>query len=180
MSFAREDRMAWDASEVMAELEKIAKETGVLDGPPPEAFQPIVIEAEEKEPELEQKQPEPVQPADEQRADDAGIGVGELNGLTAAVKKGLKAMAYNLADAGMIKKAHAVECTLKEIEPICENIRAVAQRIARMGDGFLRQNENVLATSSFRLATSLMEKAAEYEVNKQQQQEEDSDAPHQS
>jgi hypothetical protein len=39
MAFSKEDKSAWESSEVMRELEKYAEE--VLNGPPPEAFQPI-------------------------------------------------------------------------------------------------------------------------------------------
>ena len=52
MVFAPEDKKAWNASEVMAELEKIALETGFLDGPEPEAFEPVEIGENEKEEDL--------------------------------------------------------------------------------------------------------------------------------
>jgi hypothetical protein len=42
MVFAPEDKRVWQESEVMAEFEKIAKETDLLNGGPPEAFQPIL------------------------------------------------------------------------------------------------------------------------------------------
>ena len=44
MTFSKEDKSAWMNSEIMQELEKIARETGVLEGPPAEAFLPIETE----------------------------------------------------------------------------------------------------------------------------------------
>lgn len=107
MSFAPEDKRAWQDSQVMAELEKIAKSTGLFDGPPSEAFEPIPLKEAEGIPAWEDE---------DQNVDDAPepLGVGEVVGLQAAqtVEDGLDALADNLAAAGRTREAHMVERTL--------------------------------------------------------------------
>lgn len=49
MVFSHEERLLWERSEVMRELEKIAEEQGITFPVPAEAYQPIKLDNEEEE-----------------------------------------------------------------------------------------------------------------------------------
>jgi len=51
MKFSKEDKAAWNDSEIMWHFERIAREENILDGPPPEAYLPIELDETELEPE---------------------------------------------------------------------------------------------------------------------------------
>jgi len=106
MAFVPEDKRAWQASEVMSELEKIAKETNLLTGTPAEAFQPIQEETWEDEDIEEPKAPEldNVEP----KAFAADVALVE------AIEK----MAQDIAEARRTKIAYRIEralCAIKDI-----------------------------------------------------------------
>lgn len=48
MTFSKEDKSAWSNSEVMLELEKLAKENDLLSEPSKELYEPIEIEDNDK------------------------------------------------------------------------------------------------------------------------------------
>jgi len=112
MDFAPEDKRVWQESEVMAEFEKVAKETGLLNGGPPEAFQPIPEKiAEQGAWEDEDAQEPPV-----------GLGVARQAGLAsygARLMGAIENLAHDLAEAGRIKVAYRLERTFAALKDIC-------------------------------------------------------------
>jgi len=181
MPFAPEDKRAWQDSQVMAELEKLAKETGLFAGPPPEAFEPIQLKEAEEVPTWEEDE--------EQRADVPDpLGVGEITGLEAAkaVKDGLEALANNLVSAGRMREAHMVERTLSGIHKTAqfpahqENISVVKSLLDLAGD-FEDEGHEALAHAVDRQARTYIEQAGlvnDPQTNENKAQQEEGDAPH--
>ncbi len=68
MTFTFEDKAAWNSSEIMAELEKIAHETDLLKGPSSDAFEPIKENDEEddgwEDEDFTEDKPEPFKHSD--------------------------------------------------------------------------------------------------------------------
>lgn len=112
MVFAPEDKRVWQESEVMAEFEKIAKEMSLLDGGPPEAFQPIFekVSAEQSAWEDEDIQKPSVDPEIARRAELAGYNIQ----LMEAIEK----LAQDFAEAGHVKVAYRLERTLAALKDI--------------------------------------------------------------
>jgi len=113
MPFAPEDKRAWLDSEVMAELEKIAKETDLLGGPPKEAFEPIEEKTAAQSSWEDEDVPEaPADPDAGRRAALASHG--------ARLAKTLERMAQDLAEAGRPKAAYRLERALAALKDIAE------------------------------------------------------------
>lgn len=112
MAFAPEDKRAWLDSEIMAEFEKVAREIDLLNGGPPEAFQPI--------PEKVVTQPvwedeDISEPTDSEMVQNAELLEQNLK-LIAAIEK----MAQDFADKGHIKVAYRLERALFALREIVE------------------------------------------------------------
>jgi hypothetical protein len=111
MTFAPEDRRAWLDSEVMAELERIAKKTDLLAGPPPEAFEPIPEKTAGQPVWEDEDVPEtPADPDAERRAELAASG--------ARLMDSIGRMAQDLAEAGRAKAAYRMERALSALRGI--------------------------------------------------------------
>lgn len=112
MVFAPEDKRAWQNSEIMAELEKVARATNLLDnpGPPPEAFQPIP----EKEARSWEEEDEPL------AADFGALREAELSTPRCRLMDEIERMACQLAGAGHIKAAYRLERALAAIKDIAK------------------------------------------------------------
>jgi len=106
MVFAPEDKRAWQDSQVMLELEKIAKEYDLLNGPPKEAFEPIEEESESWE--------EEDLPPDKLAPDKSAAFSAESGRLMANLLK----LAYDLADAEETKAAYRIERALRALKDI--------------------------------------------------------------
>lgn len=124
MSFSKEDKAAWLDSEVMKELEKVAQRDNVLDGPPPEAFEPLPLKKKSKEDkEEEEKVWEEEEPME--RFNEA-LEEFEKPGLVAELKTAydkmllgnLEKIANKLADSKNVKAAYRVEMALHELEDL--------------------------------------------------------------
>ena len=122
MSFSKEDKAAWLDSEVMKELEKVAQKDDVLEGPPPEAFEPLPLEKEAKE-EKEEKVWEEEEPMERF---DAALEEFEKPTLVAELKAAydkmllgnLEKIANELADSKNVKAAYRVEMALHELQDL--------------------------------------------------------------
>jgi len=112
MAFAPEDKRVWQESEVMGEFEKVAREMCLLDGGPPEAFQPIPekVAAEQSAWEDEDVQEPPADPGAERRA--------ELANHNARLMGTIERLAQDLAEAGRVKTAYRLERTLAALKDI--------------------------------------------------------------
>lgn len=110
MTFAPEDKRAWRNSEVMAEFEKTAMEASLLDGGPPEAFQPIPEKVAEQAAWEEEDVPELADPGQARRAELANHGM-RLMGM-------IEKMAQDLAEAGYVKAAYRLERALAALKNI--------------------------------------------------------------
>jgi len=111
MVFAPEDKRAWQNSEVMAELEKLAKETDLLGGPPPEAFEPISEQTPEQETWEDEDAPLVV---------DSSAKEAELLAIRHQLMDEIERMAHQLAEAGRIKVAYRLERALATIKDIAK------------------------------------------------------------
>lgn len=122
MSFAKEDKAAWLSSEIMQEFEKIAREQGVLDGPPPEAFLPIGKEAqpeEEEDPGWEDESQGDFEDALEEFESDANDLQSEFHlAYNENLFSNLEKLAHQLAEKSNIKAAYRVEQTLFKLKDI--------------------------------------------------------------
>jgi len=124
MSFSKEDKAAWLDSEVMKELEKVAQKDNVLEGPPPEAFEPLPLEKEAKVTKEEEEkfweEEEPMKRFDEALEQfEKPTLVAELK--TAYDKmliENLEKIANELADGKNVKAAYRVEMALHELEDL--------------------------------------------------------------
>jgi len=116
MAFASEDKRAWQESEIMVEFEKIAKEMNLLEGGPPEAFQPIFekIAIEQNTWEDEDIQDLLADPGAVKRVELASHGVR----LMGAIEK----LAQKLAETGRVKAAYRLERTLAALKDTIANI----------------------------------------------------------
>jgi hypothetical protein len=123
MSFSKEDKAAWLDSEIMKELEKIAEKENILEGPPPEAFEPLSLKEEEKEEEKEEKVWEEEEVAE--RFDEAVEEFSEptlKDELRTAYDKllleNLEKIASELANSKNVKAAYRVEMTLHGLQDL--------------------------------------------------------------
>lgn len=113
MAFAPEDKRAWLDSEVMAELEKVARETNLLGGPPSEAFEPIEERTATQAYWEDEDVPEPpAEPGSARRAELAAHGA-RLMGM-------IGGMAQDLAGVGRVRAAYRLERALGALKDIAE------------------------------------------------------------
>lgn len=128
MAFSKEDNMAWENSEVMRELEKIADE--VFEGTPIEAYEPIGEEAWEEEEVLEGPEKCECEPGT------ATLYDGKVCALCGGIKNekpfeeeiqaaysqalivGLEKIANNFAENSKIQAAYRVEQTISELKDL--------------------------------------------------------------
>lgn len=127
MTFSKEDKAAWQASEIMAELEKMAM-NGEIDLPD-EAFLPVGEEEDSDEEEWE----------DEELAKQLGTAADELSGdeededvineeeaellesLNSNLFDQISKISCELADKSNIKGAYKVERALQSIKTLLED-----------------------------------------------------------
>lgn len=117
MTFSKEDRAAWENSEIMQEFEKLAED--VLN-PPAEAYQPI--------PEKEEKAWEEEDWSDEQKLVDAAEELSNQDddsfekelrvAYNERLLSRLEKIAEQLADKSNIKAAYRVERTIQELKTL--------------------------------------------------------------
>jgi hypothetical protein len=116
MTFSKEDRAAWDNSEIMQEFEKFADD--VLN-PPLESYQPISIEGhktwEEEDWSDEQKL---VDAADELLSADDSFEEEMCVAQNKRLLYRLEKLAEQLADKSNIKAAYRVERTVQELKAL--------------------------------------------------------------
>lgn len=122
MSFSKEDKAAWLDSEVMKELEKIAEEENILDGPSPEAFEPLSF-SEEKEPKEEkiwEEEEEPMERFDEalEEFSEPSLNDEFKSAWNKLLLENLGKIANKLADDKNVKAAYRVEATLNELQDL--------------------------------------------------------------
>lgn len=125
MSFSKEDKAAWLDSEVMRELEKIAAENDILNGPPEEAFMPISEETEESwedERTPEEKLEDALIDFENDSVDKSNI-LEEEKPLKEELAQlymdnlisNLKTLAYDLTEQGFMKAAYRIERAIKVV-----------------------------------------------------------------
>lgn len=115
MPFAPEDKRAWENSEIMAEFEKVAAESHLLDGGPSEAFEPLPEKEASPSGEWEEDGSEaPSAPAVRSPALEA------FERRQAALPTMLMRLARSLADKGNIKGAYRAERAAAEIRAAIE------------------------------------------------------------
>lgn len=117
MTFSKEDRAAWENSEIMQEFEKLAED--VLN-PPAEAYQPI--------PEKEEKVWEEEDWSDEQKLVDTAEELSNQDddsfekelrvAYNERLLSRLEKIAEQLADKSNIKAAYRVERTIQELKTL--------------------------------------------------------------
>lgn len=109
MDFSHEEKLIWNNSEVMRELEKIAQNGGLE--VPPEAYLPLESEEPEEEPAWEEE-------TDEKKLMDAieELENPELVNLEAQLIDNLRKLAYYLATDNRKKEAFQVECAVRNIQ----------------------------------------------------------------
>jgi len=131
MTFSKEDKLAWESSEVMRELEKMADE--VLQGPPLEAYEPISEETWEEEGETAESEELPeceCAPGTPTMYDgkvcavcggakkESTFGEEMQEAYSQALINGLEKIATNLAENSKIKAAYRVEQTIEELKDL--------------------------------------------------------------
>jgi hypothetical protein len=122
MSFVKEDKAAWLNSEIMQEFEKIAREQDVLNGPPPEAFQPIGENENDKEDELWEEEEnmdkfkEALNEFESEKSNDlkTELRMAYNNNLFSSLEK----IADQLINKSNIKAAYEVEQTIEKLKKI--------------------------------------------------------------
>lgn len=113
MVFAPEDKRVWRESEVMAEFEKVAREMNLLEGGPPEAFQPIPEKTAGQPVWEDEDVPEPVaDPEAGRRAEMAMHGM--------RLMESIGKMAQDLAEARHTKAAYRLERALVALKDIAD------------------------------------------------------------
>lgn len=113
MPFAPEDTRVWESSEVMAEFEKVAAKMRLLDGGPPEAFQPIPEKTASQDDDAWEEEPTAPAPLpDLGRTMAVKAFLSRQSHLLPALKK----IAQELADSKNIKGAYRVERAMAELE----------------------------------------------------------------
>jgi hypothetical protein len=115
MVFSKEDKMAWENSEVMTELEKIAHT--VLD-PDMESYQPIKVEEEpewEDESNVEEKNNETIL-LDE--ANPFAIKKEMCLVYKNSLVKSLLKLAHSLGEQSKVKEAYAIEKTINRLNEL--------------------------------------------------------------
>jgi hypothetical protein len=133
MVFSKEDNSAWESSEVMRELEKMAEE--VLQGTPPEAYEPIPEESweEESEEETESEELRECECAPDaptiydgkvcavcggERKKEEGLAEEMQAAYGYALIGKLEKLASQLAEASKIKAAYRIERTIEELKDL--------------------------------------------------------------
>jgi hypothetical protein len=106
-SFSYEDTRAWESSEVMRELEKIAKEEGFLDLS--EALQPIKVYSKKEEKTWEE---EPCDKIPQKNAFE------DINKQHKAIIEKIYKISCDLADNGNIKGAYRAERAISLLETL--------------------------------------------------------------
>ena len=133
MTFAPEDKAAWNSSEIMSEFEKIALETDLLNGPPKEANMPI---------DLEEEDDEDVSWEDED-IEDANIeNKIDVSEIALKLIEPLKALSSNLESANKIeyRKLNYVISQIEKAEKFTEMfniLRNFAEELKKDGKTFL-------------------------------------------
>lgn len=114
MPFAPEDTRVWESSEVMAEFEKVAAEMHLLNGGPPEAFQPIPEKTagSENDSAWEAEPPVPAPLPDLEHALTVKAFLSRRSQLLSVLRK----IAQELADSKNIKGAYRVERAMAELK----------------------------------------------------------------
>lgn len=122
MTFSKEDKAAWYDSEVMQHLEEIAKRDNILDGPPKEAFQPIIARDENEEEKVwedEEVDPELEKITDEMvREDDLKKELEKVYS-NSLIKK-LNKISSLMASNSQMQAAYRIERALNKIKEILE------------------------------------------------------------
>lgn len=121
MTFSKEDKAAWNDSEIMQQLEKIAKRDNILNGPPKEAFQPIDVEEQEEEKTWEDEEilPEPKDFVDEAvREDDLKKELEKVYSSDLIQK--LNKLGSMLISNSQTEVAYRVERAINKIKEILE------------------------------------------------------------
>ena len=116
MPFAPEDTKVWESSEVMAEFEKVAANTNLLGGGPPEAFQPIpekVAGVSDPDPSWEEETVSDIMPTAKY-----AYAIEAFASQQSAMIETVKKIARGLADKCDIKGAYRAERAVAEIETI--------------------------------------------------------------
>jgi len=175
MSFAPEDKRAWQDSQVMAELEKIAKDTGLLNGPPKEAYEPISLKAASDTSEWEDEE--------ERQQAPSALGVGEINGLEAAkaVTDGLEALASNLVSADRFREAHLVERTLDDVRKAVGTDILIARALLTLANDLEDEGSAELANAvdaQMRTYVERTELTNPQQNKTENKEQEEGDAPH--
>lgn len=125
MSFAKEDKAVWNSSEVMQELEKIAKENNMFETPS-EAYEPIGEKEDEKDWEEESlsealEEFEKSEEEMEEEMEEDSI-IPEYNkAYNNALFSHLQRIASKLAENSNIKTAYRIEQTIHNLKDILED-----------------------------------------------------------
>jgi len=126
MTFSKEDKAAWNDSEIMQHLEKIAKRDNILNGPPKEAFQPIVAEDQKEDEEENEKiwEEEEINPESKERTDEMVRDEDLKKELEKVYSnnliKKLNKISGLLASNSQIQTAYRIERALNKIKEILE------------------------------------------------------------
>jgi len=126
MTFSKEDKAAWQDSEIMREFERIAKEQDVLGGPPPEAFQPVGVEEDEKTWEEDDDKDKLLDAVDElgvAQNEESPVDVETLprellKAYTTNLLTNLEKVSYDLASGSKMKAAYRIDRTLHKINSL--------------------------------------------------------------
>lgn len=128
MTFSKEDKAAWQDSEIMREFERIAMEQNVLNGPPPEAFQPVGEEEDEEELWEEEDNEDKLLSAvnelgiaEEEQSDDTTLSSELLKMHTSRLLENLKKVASNLAVNSKMRVAYRIERTIYNLQALEED-----------------------------------------------------------
>jgi len=122
MTFSKEDKSAWQASEIMQELEIIARNNGI--DIPEEAYKPLLDkEAEEKTWEEEDENVEKLTDAvdkfeDEDKEDEEKKEI--FSSYNKELLDNIEKISYQLADKSSIKAAYRIERVLQNIKVLLE------------------------------------------------------------
>lgn len=151
MKFSIEDKKAWEASAVMAELEKIALEENLLNGPPKEVFEPIKIDEEDDESWEDENDDGEI------KLENSSNNLIEISAIN-DMKAGLKAMAGNLSKFNRIKEAYSFERTLCDIESM-NNIDDMFNRMVTLSDSLKTNGYNELSNIVNKQSDTLFNRA---------------------
>ena len=129
MPFSKEDKLAWNDSEIMQELEKIALETDIFD-PPKDALSPIKPQGEDEdeawEDEIDKLDKanviaDPLEDSEkpkESEEDPENVHDEFLQAHTSLLLSNLEKLAYNLSGSDDIKSAYRVERAIQNVKAL--------------------------------------------------------------